>query len=177
MEESRQIKLDKYKNVLLTKEEGRAALLYGHDIDDSIITDEQEVDLFNKHSEQLLGVAKKLSHPINDDMDVEEYHEICTEAWDIPTKYSTLDMESYLLSLCKNEEETSRIEMEYAMFEERNLIPLLQFLMYIVEYMREHKVVWGVGRGSSVASYCLYLLGVHKVDSIKYDLPIEEFLK
>jgi DNA polymerase III alpha subunit len=97
--------------------------------------------------------------------------------WDIPDKYRTLDMESYILSLCKDEKETLRVELEYAMFEERNLIPLLQFLMYIVDYMREHKIVWGVGRGSSVASYCLYLLGVHKVDSIKYDLPIEEFLK
>jgi DNA polymerase III alpha subunit len=38
-------------------------------------------------------------------------------------------------------------------------------------------VLWGVGRGSSVASYCLYILGVHKVDSIKYELDIHEFLK
>lgn len=177
MEKSRQVKLDKFNNVLLTKEEGRAALLYGHDINDSIIVDDKEVDLFNKHSEQILGIAAKLSHPISNDLDIEEYHRLCTEVWDIPDKYRTLDMESYILSLCKNEKETLRVELEYAMFEERNLIPLLQFLMYIVDYMREHKIVWGVGRGSSVASYCLYLLGVHKVDSIKYDLPIEEFLK
>ncbi len=63
------------------------------------------------------------------------------------------------------------------MFEERELIPLLQYLIFIVDHMRDENIVWGVGRGSSVASYCLYLLGVHKVDSIKYDLPIEEFLK
>lgn len=178
MEESRQINLDKYNNVLLTKEEGRAALLYGNDINGSIILDEQEVALFNKNSEQILGEAVRLSNPMPDsDLSVEGYHNTCSGLWDIPDKYSTLDMESYLLSLCKNEEETSRVEMEYAMFEERDLIPLLQFLMYIVEHMREHKIVWGVGRGSSVASYSLYLLGVHKVDSIKYDLPIEEFLK
>jgi len=34
-----------------------------------------------------------------------------------------------------------------------------------------------VGRGSSVASYCLYLLGVHKINSLKFDLDIKEFLK
>jgi DNA polymerase III alpha subunit len=43
--------------------------------------------------------------------------------------------------------------------------------------MRENDIVWGVGRGSSVASYTLYLIGVHKIDSIKYELDINEFLK
>ena len=50
-------------------------------------------------------------------------------------------------------------------------------LIYIIETMRKHELVWGVGRGSSVASYVLYLLGVRKVDSLKYNLDIKEFLK
>lgn len=175
--EERQIKLDEYNNVLLSKEEGRTALLYGQNIVDAFVTDEQEVELFNKHSEQILGIPVKLSHPIDNNMDIEEYHKLCTEVWDIPDKYKTLDIHAHLLDLCDNEEEKERVELEYAMFGERDLIPLLQFLVYIVHHMRHNKIVWGVGRGSSVASYCLYLLGVHKVDSIKYDLPIEEFLK
>ena len=67
--------------------------------------------------------------------------------------------------------------MELTMFEERNLFPVLRILIYIIETMRKHKLVWGVGRGSSVASYVLYLLGVHKVDSLKHNLDIKEFLK
>ncbi len=43
--------------------------------------------------------------------------------------------------------------------------------------MRDNEVIWGVGRGSSVASYVLYLIGIHKVDSMYYDLPINEFLR
>ena len=43
--------------------------------------------------------------------------------------------------------------------------------------MRDNGVIWGVGRGSSVASYVLYLIGIHKVDSMYYDLPINEFLR
>ena len=35
----------------------------------------------------------------------------------------------------------------------------------------------GVGRGSSVASYILYLIGVHRIDSIKYNLDWKEFLR
>ena len=54
---------------------------------------------------------------------------------------------------------------------------LLCYLKYLVDTMREHNIVWGVGRGSSVASYCLYLLGVHKINSIKFELDIKEFLK
>ena len=82
-----------------------------------------------------------------------------------------------LLDMCLTDEEKERVSLEYEMFEERGLIPLLQFLTFIVDHMRKNQIVWGVGRGSSVSSYCLYLIGVHKVNSLKYDLPIEEFLK
>ena len=63
------------------------------------------------------------------------------------------------------------------MFEQRGLYPILQLLVYIIDIMRKNNLVWGVGRGSSVASYVLYLMGVHKVDSYKYSLDIKEFLK
>jgi len=48
---------------------------------------------------------------------------------------------------------------------------------YFVDTMQANNVVWGVGRGSSVASYVLYLIGVHKIDSIKYNLDWQEFLR
>jgi len=54
---------------------------------------------------------------------------------------------------------------------------VLHVMKYVVDTLRENQIVWGVGRGSSVASYVLYLIGVHKIDSIKYKLPIEEFFK
>jgi len=108
---------------------------------------------------------------------LEQYHESRAKHWDIPETYKKMDVKEFLLSKCLTDEEINRVELEYAMFEERGLEPLLQFLLFIVDYMRENKIVWGVGRGSSVASYCLYLMGVHKVNSLKYDLPLEEFLK
>jgi DNA polymerase III alpha subunit len=57
------------------------------------------------------------------------------------------------------------------------MFDLLFYLKYLVDTLRENKVLWGVGRGSSVASYVLYLIGVHKIDSLKYNLDIAEFLK
>ena len=176
MAEERRLNLDEYGNALLTKEEGKTALLHGHNITGAVITDDKEVELYNEFSKKVLGKEDQISFPI-DGIEVEDYHDLCTQVWNIPTKYKSLDVKEKLLSLCKSDVERERVETEYVMFEERQLIPLLQFLVYIVDYMRENEIVWGVGRGSSVASYCLYLLGVHKVDSIKYDLPIEEFLK
>jgi len=54
---------------------------------------------------------------------------------------------------------------------------LLKYLKYLVDTMRDNNIVWGVGRGSSVASFVLFLMGVHKINSLYYDIPIEEFLK
>ena len=175
--EKGQVKTDKYGNALLTIEDGKKALLHGMDIDFAIFDDAQEVDHFNRNSEQILGYETNIRNPLSGDMDLQVYHDICAEDWDIPDMYKEIDAKEFLLMLCDTTIERERVETEYVMFEERKLIPLLQFLIFIVDYMRKHKVVWGVGRGSSVASYCLYLLGVHKVDSIKYDLPIDEFLK
>ena len=54
---------------------------------------------------------------------------------------------------------------------------LLRYMCYLVDFMRENNIVWGVGRGSSVSSYVLFLIGIHKVNSIQYDLDYKEFLR
>ena len=99
--------------------------------------------------------------------------------YNIPEHYQTLDVQAYVRKLVKqgDSRELARVEMELTEFEARNLFPVLRILIYIIETMRKHELVWGVGRGSSVASYILYLLGIHKVDSVKYKLDIKEFLK
>ena len=97
--------------------------------------------------------------------------------WFIPKEYADMDIAKYILDLCKTEAELQRVGEELILYQERDLFPLLKYLTYLVDTMRKHNVVWGVGRGSSVASYVLYLLGVHKINSLFYDLPIDEFLK
>ena len=56
-------------------------------------------------------------------------------------------------------------------------IDVEQFLLDKCSTDTEKNSSWGVGRGSSVSSYCLYLIGIHMVDSIKYNLDIQEFFK
>jgi DNA polymerase III alpha subunit len=57
------------------------------------------------------------------------------------------------------------------------LFDVLKYLKYLVDVMTQNQLIWGVGRGSSVASFVLYKIGVHRVDSLYYDLDIKEFLK
>lgn len=114
---------------------------------------------------------------IGDDITVEEFDNLNQSNWHMPEEYRTLDIAQYILDQCKNEEELQRVGKELLLYQERNLFDLLKYLKYFVDTMRLNNVVWGLGRGSSVASYVLYLLGVHKINSLYYDLPIEEFLK
>jgi len=110
-------------------------------------------------------------------IDVQEYHKHNQSSWRMPIDYKDLDIAEYLLKLCKTDAELQRVGAELLLYQERDMFDLLRFLVYIVDVMREQDIVWGVGRGSSVASYVLYLIGVHKIDSLYYDLDIAEFLR
>jgi DNA polymerase III alpha subunit len=99
------------------------------------------------------------------------------ETWHMPDHYKTLDIAQYVLSQCNTEAQLQRVGKELLLYQERDLFNLLRYLKYFVDTMRLNNIVWGLGRGSSTASYVLYLLGVHKIDSLYFDLPIEEFLK
>lgn len=96
--------------------------------------------------------------------------------WLIPNEYQNFDIEEYLVTQCP-EQNYDRLVMELELYKKNNMMPVLNTMKYVVDTLRANNVVWGVGRGSSVASYVLYLIGVHKIDSIKYSIPIEEFFK
>lgn len=97
--------------------------------------------------------------------------------WFMPEQYKQLDIAQWLLDQCETDAERQRVGQELMLYLERGMFPLLQYLKYLVDTMRVNNIVWGVGRGSSVASYVLYLLGVHRVNSMYYDLDINEFLR
>ena len=100
-----------------------------------------------------------------------------SEAWLMPARYREIDVRQALLERCVRQDEIERVNMEMDLFEARGLNPVLQLMFYLVDVFRANGIVWGVGRGSSVASYCLFLIGIHRIDSIAYDLDIGEFLK
>lgn len=111
------------------------------------------------------------------DMTVAEFDRMKQNSWHMPDQYRHMDIAEYILSLCDSDAKLQRCGQELMLFQERNLFDLLRYLKYLVDTLRDNRMIWGVGRGSSVASYVLYLLGVHRIDSIFYDLDPSEFLR
>ena len=116
-------------------------------------------------------------HPYPPEYDLDSFHQTKQGLWNMPEEYFKLDIAKWLLDKCKTQEELQRVGKELLLYQERNLFDLLRQLKYVVDTWRENNIVWGVGRGSSVASYVLYLIGVHRINSMYYDLDVEEFLR
>jgi DNA polymerase III alpha subunit len=108
---------------------------------------------------------------------VTEWHVQNQKSWHMPTEYQQLDIAEYVLGLCKSESELQRCGAELLLYQERDLFDLLRYLKYLVDVMQTNNIIWGVGRGSSVASFVLYKLGVHRIDSLHYNLNPSEFLR
>jgi len=130
---------------------------------------------------QAININRDSIHQINIqsdcNIDLQSYDKEFQSNWFIPGEYKNFPIESWLLSQCKSELELIRIQKELNLYNQYNMIQLLIYLKYLVDTMRSNNIVWGVGRGSSVASFALYLMGVHKINSLEYDIDINEFLK
>lgn len=109
--------------------------------------------------------------------DVNTYDKNNQNKWFMPNEYKDFDIAKYVLDLCNSDTELQRVGEELIKFQERDMFPLLCYCKYLVDTMRKYNIVWGVGRGSSVSSYVLFLIGIHRINSLHYDLSIDEFLK
>jgi len=133
-----------------------------------------------------------LSHCVSQSKELEKYvqhindefldypipkQQIDTAHWFIPEEYRTMDLLDWLYQRCPTPEIRARVVEELRLFAKHDMIPVLKTMKYVVDTLRANNIVWGVGRGSSVASYVLHIIGVHKIDSVKYNIPIEEFFK
>ena len=146
-----------------------------------------DVDRFNAAMEE--QGLDKLQKYIPLDVDQKTFDGVCQSEWFMPDEYKTLIVDNWCLdkvmeiknathpSIVLNWPEWARVSEELGAYRERGMYDLLRYMIYLVDYMRENDIVWGVGRGSSVASYVLYLIGVHRVDSIQYGLDWREFLR
>jgi DNA polymerase III alpha subunit len=127
------------------------------------ILDFEELPIFQKYQESTVSI--------------DEFDQKNQRIWFMPETYHRLDIAQFVLDACKTQDELQRAGRELILYQEKDLFPLLKYLKYLVDTMRENNIVWGVGRGSSVASFVLYLIGVHRINSLYYDLSIDEFLK
>jgi DNA polymerase III alpha subunit len=171
------MRLDKYSNPIFNTEDIFDALYKGHQINpaDIIFVEDRNRDIVNL--EDAVGI--RLFEPINSPtLTVEQLDNTWQEQWNMPKEYKTLDIESWLKEQSPPwDPQATRLDEELEAFKARNMLDLLRWLKYFVDTCSKEGIVWGVGRGSSVASYVLYLIGVHSIDPIKYNLDWREFLR
>jgi len=146
-------------------------LMTDGEIPDGVIADQVQVN-----KDIVIDVPTLLKES-DSGLSVEEFDKLQQNNWYMPDEYKTLDIAEYILSLCNTEEQLQRVGCELLLYQQKNLFDLLRYLKYLVDTMKLHNIIWGVGRGSSVASYVLYLLEIHRIDSIYYDLDPKEFLR
>ena len=170
---------NKFSELVFSENDICDLLMQGRNIDslEHIVVDEsvniEELITYIERPDSLLT----WTFPYNQDTSVTEFHLTQQMSWHMPDEYKQLDIAVYILGLCNSEAELQRCGQELLLYQERDLFDLLRYLKYLVDVMTDNKIIWGVGRGSSVASYVLYKLGVHRIDSLYYNLDPSEFLR
>jgi DNA polymerase III alpha subunit len=168
------MQLDQYSNPIFEEKDIFDAIYQGYKFsNDPLIVKERTEDLINLENE--IGTTFLLDS--NLEISIEEFDALNQTNWFMPNEYKQYDIVDWLYCECKTIEQKDRVTEELKAFAERDMILLLKWLKYFVDTMTKNNIVWGVGRGSSVASYVLFLMGVHNIDSLKYNLDWHEFLR
>ena len=170
------MRLDKYSNPIFNEQDLVDALYKGYQFsaNDTLLVGQRNDSI--KHLETQLGF--KFLEPYETHFETNDYDAACQSNWYMPNEYKTLDIETWLFEQIPPwDPQHTRLVEELEAYKARNMLDLLRWLKYFVDTCSKENIVWGVGRGSSVASYVLYLLGVHSIDSIKYNLDWREFLR
>ena len=105
-----------------------------------------------------------------------------TYDWTIPKEFKKINIEKLAIQKAidmnlTSEEYVDRLSFELNRMEELDMFPFIRCLLYIIDKFRKENIVWGVGRGSSCASLVLFILGINKVDPVKYNIDPKEFFK
>jgi len=173
------MKQNKFSELVFSENDVCNLLMQGRDIDSlkHLVVDNsvnlEELARYIERPESLLT----WSFPYSQELSVPEFHLTQQMTWHMPNEYKTIDIAQHVLNLCNGEAELQRCGQELLLYQERDLFDLLRYLKYLVDLMIANRIIWGVGRGSSVASFVLYKLGVHRIDSLHYNLDPGEFLR
>jgi DNA polymerase III alpha subunit len=171
------VKINNYGQVEVTEKEAFEALYTSVNNLEGVVVDcENVINQYNSARQLNADRIPTLNKLEVTEDTIELFDKRNQSNWFMPDNYCP-DLIQQIYGMCKTDEQRDRVSSELELFVQHGMLDLLYYLKYLVDTMRDNKIMWGVGRGSSVASYVLFLLGVHKVDSIKYELDIHEFLK
>ena len=169
------MKMNQYNEIEVTENDLVEGMLQGKSAKYIVTKDTEKIDSYN-HFCTLFKFDDQIDYETPADTN-DKYSYKDANNWWMPEEYKTLDIEQYLLKLITTPQQRERVYAELEEFRQRDMLPMLNFLVYMITELKSNNIMWGVGRGSSVSSYILYLIGVHKIDSIKYNLDYKEFLR
>jgi len=167
---------DNYGRIIYTEHDLINLIYKGINIESCCINDPELVNQYNSAVKNNFDVMPLLQSKQDLWNTIKDFDQANQASWFIPEEYKNMDIEGYLVHVCPKQNYQRLIE-ELRIFRSKNMLNLLRWLKYFVDICKKNNIIKGVGRGSSVASYVLYLLDVHKIDPIKYDLDISEFFK
>ena len=171
------MKINMYGQAILASDNLRELLLQGKNIGHLNVIRDDDIALYEQYQSALLYNKTIFLDAPEEKLSFDDFHLQKADEWVFPEEYQAIDVHQWLLNKCKTQEEIDRVNIEYLLYEARDLVMLLRLFIFLVDYMRKNKFIWGVGRGSSVSSYILYLIGVHRVDRLKYGFDIKDYLK
>ena len=172
--------VNEYGQVSFTRQEVIESIYSNNDSVLSYVDDLEEIALYNQHCTTF--DIPNITTQQKTQQDLLEFHQQHSSNWHMPQNYKDIDIEEFLTNKLvelklTDQEYITTLADELNEYQQRNMLDLLRFLKYLMDVCSERDIVTGVGRGSSVASLVLYLLGVHAIDPIKYSLDYKEFLR
>lgn len=169
--------IDDYGRVVLSTDDVIEAMLCGNDVSGVFLNPPDDLEQYRASSLEYATEITEFKEYTTYNISSEEHLSRRSDEWLIPKKYRNIDVVEYLSSKCTTQKEKERLLEELNEFLIRDQSILIHLMIYLVDVMRENNVVWGVGRGSSVACFVLYLIGINKVNPLEYDIDIKEFFK
>lgn len=121
--------------------------------------------------------------PVKDQYD---YNDFLIWLEENPENKSKDEDESYLRFRCETKMKIDKNDSNYETYKERmereldvfSYCGVSSYILIVadfIEWASNNNITIGPGRGSAAGSYVSYLLGIHKVDPIKYGLVFERF--
>lgn len=76
-----------------------------------------------------------------------------------------------------DEKELNRLDEEMEYFFKTGNIHFVYDVLKLIERFKKEDTLWGVGRGSSCASFLMYVLGINDVNPLIYNISFTEMTK
>jgi DNA polymerase III alpha subunit len=158
--------------VILSAAGAMEAVYAGSDLDHCLVVPSDDTDLYAQ-SLRLLDMDWPPLATDTAQLTTQSWY----DHWHTPQAYAEINVLDYCLARCETDTQRDRVRTEMQLFAARGMLPVLRHLIYMVDNLRKRNVVWGVGRGSSVSSLVLFCIGINRIDPLKFNLDVGEFLK